>query len=113
MPEETQSFFRRWRFGIVAGVLIVAFLVGLRGFFDYQANAPIIDPYLGPITEVSSQSPRVRQRLEQYYAKHQRQTIASKHYPWLCDEIQKLAVRDGVRKNLYCPTLYQDIYEKP
>jgi len=112
MPDEPQSFFRRWRFGIASGVLIVVFVVALRGFLDYRADAPIVDPYLGLINEMASQSPRVRQRLEQYYAKHQRQTVASKHYPWLCDEIRKLAARDGIYRNMGCPMLL-DTLEKP
>jgi hypothetical protein len=112
MLEHPQSFFRRWRVAIVSGVLLVVVLVTVREFLDYRAGSPIIDPYLAVINETAARSPRVRQRLEQYYAKYQRRTVASKHYPWLCDEIQQLAARDGITKNLDCPILF-DVYEKP
>ena len=112
MPEKSQSSLRRWRVGIASGILVFGGLVGLIAFLHYRADLPIVDPYLSTINEISSQSPRARQRLEQYYAKHQRQTVASKHYPWLCDELQKLAAEDGINRSLNCPLLL-DTYEKP
>src|SRR5262249_59652130 len=118
MPEEPQSFFKRWRAGILFGVVAVVTWVAMRSFFDYRANAPLVDPYLGVINEISSQSPGARQRLEQYYAKHQRQTVASKHFWRLCNEMEKLALQDEVtrrwldEKGLGCPMVY-DIDEKP
>jgi hypothetical protein len=75
MPEDPQSFFRRWRVVILLGVLVVIVLVVVREFADYRSNSPIVDPYLAVINEMSLHSPRARQRLEQYYAKHQRQTV--------------------------------------
>ncbi len=111
-----RAFFRRWRVAILLGVLVVAVLVGFREFVDYRSDFPIVDPYLAKINEMSLQSPRARQRLEQYYAEHQRQTVASKHYPALCNEMQKLAAEDGValsdKTSLACPMLL-DLYEKP
>jgi hypothetical protein len=91
MPEDPQSFFRRWRVLILFGVLVVVVLLVMREFLDF----PIADRHLAVINEMSLASPRARQRLEQYYAKHQRQTVASKHYPWLCNEMQELAADDG------------------
>jgi len=111
MPEVTQSVFRRWRVGIVAAVLVFGGLVAVRAFLDYQANAPIVDPYLTTINDVAARSARARQRLAEYYAKHQRQTVASKHYPWLCSELQDLARQDGVTDDLHCPFIL-DTYEK-
>jgi hypothetical protein len=96
MPEDPQSFFRRWRVVILLGVLVVVVLVVVREFLDYRSNSPIVDPYLAVMNEMSMQSPRAHQRLEQYYSKHQRQTVASKHYPWLCKEVRELANQDGV-----------------
>jgi hypothetical protein len=119
MPEAPQSFFRRWRVVILFGVLVVVVVVVVvREFVDYRSNSPIVDPYLTVINEMSLHSPRARQRLEQYYAKHQRQTVASKHYPWLCKEMRELADEDGVvwlliqRSVPACPIPY-DMYEKP
>ena len=112
MPEDRQSFLRRWRAAIVFVGLALVAMVAVRQFMDYRAYAPIVDPYLAVVNEMSSQSPRVRQLLEQYYAKQQRQTVASKHFPWMCHEIQALAAEDGIFRNLGCPALL-DRYEKP
>jgi hypothetical protein len=118
MTEDPRSFFRRWRVVILFGVLVVVVLVVVREFVDYRSNSPIADPYLAEIEAMASLSPRARQRLEQYYAKHQRQTVASKHYPWLCKEMRELADQDGVvwlliqRSVPACPIPF-DIYEKP
>jgi hypothetical protein len=97
MTEDSQSFFRRWRVAILLGVPLVAVLVVVREFIDHRSNSPIVEPYLAVINEISLHSPLARQRLEQYYAKHQRQTVASQHYPWLCKEMQELAAQeDGI-----------------
>jgi len=112
MPEDLRSFFLPWRVGILFGVPVVIILVAFRLFVDHRANSPIVDPYLEVINETSLHSPRARQRLEQYYAEHQRQTVASKHYPWMCREIQRLAAQDGITKSLNCPIIL-DNYEKP
>src|SRR5215510_12546948 len=101
--EPKQSFFRGWRLAILIGVPVIVVMVAVREFINYQANAPIADLYLAAINEMSLASPRARQRLEQYYAKHQRQTVASKHYPWLCHELRKLAGQDGMTRSLACP----------
>jgi hypothetical protein len=114
-----QSFFRGWRLAILIGSPAIVLMVAVRVFIDHQANAPIVDPYLAAINEMSSGSQRSRQRLEQYYAKHQRQTVASKHYALLCNEMQELALDDGLsrpllpdKRSLACPIPY-DFYEKP
>src|SRR5262245_1928628 len=118
--EEPQSFFRRWRPLILLGVLIVMGAGAARLFMDHRANSPIVDPYLAVIDQMSLHSPRARQRLEQYYAKHQRQTVASKHYPLLCNEMQELALGNGLssrlllpdKRSLACPVPY-GFYEEP
>ena len=110
--EDPQSFFKRWRGVILLGVLVVVVLVVVREFLDYRSNSPIVDPYLAVINKISLHSPRARQRLEQYYAKHQRQTVASKHYPGLCGEMQELAIQDSVAAVWSCPKLF-GVYEKP
>ena len=97
---------------MTAAILVFGALVGLRVFLDYRADLPIVDPYLTTIAEISSESPRARRRLEQYYAKYHRETVASKHYPGMCDELQKLAAEDGIKRSLHCPPLF-DTYEKP
>ena len=130
MTEHPQSFFRRWRLVILIGVPLIVIIVAMRGFVDHFSNAPITDPYLAVIKEMSLASPRARQRLEQYYAKHQRQTVASKHFPRLCVEMEELAAEDdGItlvrrpqdsstlvwlpdKRTLACPTVF-DFYEKP
>jgi hypothetical protein len=114
MPQGSLSVFRRWGVVILFGVLVVVVLRGFREFADYLSDSPIVDPYLAVINEMSLHSPRAHQRLEQYYATHQRQTVASKHYPWLCNEMQELAAQDGIpdRRSLACPPLL-DEYEKP
>jgi hypothetical protein len=112
MPDEPQSLLRRYRVAIISIVVVFGALIGFRAFLNYRADLPIVDPYLAALNEVASQSPRVRQRLEEYYAKHQRRTVASKHYAWLCTEIQELAGKDGVGKDLVCPIVL-DTYEKP
>jgi DNA topoisomerase VI subunit B len=118
MTEAPQSFFRRWRVVILFGVPVVVVVVVVREFVDYRSNSPIVDPHSTVINEMSLHSPRARQRLEQYYAKHQRQTVASKHYPWLCKEMRELADQDGVvwlliqRSVPACPIPF-DMYEKP
>jgi hypothetical protein len=88
--------------------------VGVREFVDHRSNSPIVDQHLAVISEMSSHSPRARQRLEQYYSKHQRQTVASRHYPWLCHEMKELAAQDGIpdKRSLECPVLF-NVYEKP
>ena len=119
MPEDPQSFFRRWRIIIPVGVLLLAVLVLVREFVNYRSNSPIVDPYLAVINDMSLHSLRARQRLDQYYAKYQRQTVASKHYPWLCKEMQELAAQDGFQlvwlpggRSPACTTLF-NIYERP
>ena len=112
MPESPQSRFRRRSVGILLGLAVVVGAVALREFLDVRGDAPIVDPYREAIDQMSLQSPRVRERLTQYYAKHQRQTVASKHFPWLCDEIEKLAAEDGITGSMGCPLLL-DRYEKP
>jgi hypothetical protein len=119
MLNDPQSFFRRWRVVILLGVLVVVVLVVVREFLDYRSNSPIVDPYLAVINEMSLDAPRARLRLEQYYAKHQRQTVASKHYPGLCNEMQELAAQDGValvwssdKRSVACPKLF-GVYENP
>ena len=114
MQEVPQSFFRRWRFAILFGVPVIVVLVAAREFVDHRANSPIVYPHSAVINEMSLASPRARQRLEQYYAEHQRQTVASKHYPLLCNEMQELAAQDGMpdKRSLACPILL-DEYEKP
>jgi hypothetical protein len=105
--------------------------VVVREFINHRSYSPIAEPYLAVINEISLHSPRARQRLEQYYAKHQRQTVASQHYPWLCKEMQELAAQDHgitlVRRRpgpdvlwlpdkgsveIPCPIPF-DVYEKP
>jgi hypothetical protein len=127
VTEDPRSFFRRWRVVILFGVLVVVVLVVVREFVDYRSNSPIADPYLAEIEAMASLSPRARQRLEQYYAKHQRQTVASKHYPWLCHEMQEAInqerfgpgaspIRPGPKREVFgpgCPTVFTNIYEKP
>ena len=118
--EPKQSFFRGWRLAILIGVPVIVVMVAVREFINYQANAPIADLYLAAINEMSLASPRARQRLEQYYAKHQRQTVASKHYPLLCNEMQELALGNGLssrlllpdKRSLACPVPY-GFYEEP
>src|SRR5262245_22436107 len=119
MPEDPQSFFPRWRVASLLGVLVVVVLVVVREVVDHFANSPIDSSYLAVINGMSLHSPRARQRLEQYYAKHQRQTVASKHYPLLCNEMQKLTRADDVswrflpdKRGVSCPTPY-DFYEEP
>jgi hypothetical protein len=112
MSDDQQSFFRRWRAGIAFVGLALVAMVAVRHVMDFGGDAPIVDPYLTVVNEMSSQSPRVHQLLAQYYAKQQRQTVASRHFPWLCHEIQHLAAEDGVFRTLGCPALF-DRYEKP
>ena len=122
MTEHPQSFFRRWRFVILIGVPLIVVIVAVRELVDHRANSPILYPHSAVINEMALTSPRARQRLEQYYAKHQRQTVASKHYPWLCNEMKKLAAEDGWptrerrllpdERTLECPTPF-NVYEKP
>jgi len=97
MTERPQGFLRRWGFAILFGAAIIVVLVAVREFIAHRSSSPIVEPYLAVINEISLHSPRARQRLEQYYAKHQRQTVASQHYPWLCKEMQDLAAQeDGI-----------------
>jgi hypothetical protein len=63
MPEDPQSFFRRWRIAIPVGVLLVFVLVLVREFVNYRSNSPIVDPYLAVINEMSLHSLRARRRL--------------------------------------------------
>ena len=67
VPEDPQSpLFRYWRVIVAFGVVAVVAVVAWRAFLDYRANSPVVEPYLTLINEMSSQSPRVRRRLEQY-----------------------------------------------
>ena len=119
MTENPQSFSRRWGLVILLGVPVIVGLVAVREFVSHRSNSPIVYPHSAVINEMSLASPRARQRLEQYYAKHQRQTVASKHYPWLCKEMEQLLLDDGLalawlpdKTSLACPTPF-DSYEKP
>jgi hypothetical protein len=120
MTEDPPSFFRRWRAVILIGVPLIVVIVAVREFVDHRANSPILYPHSAVINEMALTSPLARQRLEQYYAKHQRQTVASKHYPWLCNEMQKLLAEDGLelvwlpeKRSLACPIPFSNLYEKP
>src|SRR5262249_16804175 len=112
MPEDPQSSFRRWRVVLLFGVLLFVVLVAVREFVGHRSNSPIVDQHVAVINDMSWHSPRARQRLEQYYAKHQRQTVASKHYPRLCHEMQQLAFDDGLWLAWPCPVLF-NLYEEP
>jgi hypothetical protein len=119
MTEIPQSFFRRWGSIILLGLPVIVVLVAVREFVNHRASSPIVYPHSAMINEMSLASARARQRLEQYYAKHQRQTVASKHYPWLCNEMQELLLDDGLalawlpdKTSLRCPAPF-NFDEKP
>lgn len=96
MESENQSFLRRWWSPILLGAIALVTLGTWQILTEHLANSPIIEPYSEVIRAFELQSPRAKARLEAYYTKHQRRTVAGKHYALLCEEMQRLAVQDGI-----------------
>jgi hypothetical protein len=91
-----KSFPLRW--GWKSGALVlVGLVVALRIWVHHEANAPIGYPrdfYLAYLARVS---PAAQAALETYRAKHQRVTVASKHFAAMCAIMIRAARSQGAR----------------
>jgi hypothetical protein len=81
------SFARRYRLPIAFGVLVVAFIIGLRLWLDHQAEQPIVDPYKSLIEQLAAASPEARSELQRYLAASGRDSVASRDFLPLCGTI--------------------------
>jgi hypothetical protein len=78
------SFARRYRLPIAFGVLVVAFIIGLRLWLDHQAEQPIVDPYKSFIEQLAAASPEARSELQRYLVASGRDSVASRDFLPLC-----------------------------
>lgn len=95
--EPEQTWFQRWRAVLISGGLILlgvgAWMLQTRS----MANAPVVSPYVEVIQAYYVKSPKAKQRLDEYYAKYERDTVATKHYVHLCYELSIVAYQDGIK----------------
>ena len=83
-----------------AGVFL-AVVIGFRVWTDHQAEQPIAEPYRLFIEHLAGASTDAKAALDQYYAKHQRSTVASKHFPAVCAVMHREAKAQGARPELF------------
>jgi len=90
------SFARRYRLPIAIGVLVVAFLMGLRLWRDHEGKQPIVDPYKFFIEQLAAASPEARSELQRYVAASGRDSVASQDFLPLCTTMLRQARAQGV-----------------
>ena len=90
------SFARRYRLPIAIGVLVVAFLMGLRLWRDHEGKQPIVDPYKFFIEQLAAASPEARSELQRYLAASGRDSVASQDFLPLCTTMLRQARAQGV-----------------
>ena len=90
------SFARRYRLPIAIGILVVAFLMGLRLWRDHEGKQPIVDPYKFFIEQLAAASPEARSELQRYLAASGRDSVASQDFLPLCTTMLRQARAQGV-----------------
>ena len=95
-PDDNASWFTRNRALVFSGVIAGAMVIGGVAAVRKIGNDPVVSPYVEVVDGFYKTSPKAKQRLDEYYAKHQRTTVAAKHYSKLCYQLKMLAYADGV-----------------
>ncbi|MET3373658.1 hypothetical protein ABIC89_002720 [Variovorax boronicumulans] len=94
--QSTRAFLRNWGLLVLFGVSILATFALFRVWTEHQADQPVIEPYQHYLNEVAAQSKSARKYLENYFARYERQSVASQHFEPVCASVTTLADRDGV-----------------
>ena len=90
------SFLKRWKFAFVALAIAAGGFAVLGDRIGEGLNAPVFGTLEGIINAFAAQSASAKQRLDTYFTKHKRSTVAVKHYNYMCNELQSLADKDNV-----------------
>ena len=99
------SFARRYRLPIAIGVLVVAFLMGLRLWRDHEGKQPIVEPYKFFIEQLAAASPEARSELQRYLAASGRDSVASQDFLPLCATMLRQARAQGVNVEAISPAI--------
>jgi hypothetical protein len=83
-PDAPKSFLAQWGWTIVGAILIIGALGGFRLWTDYMKEQPVEERNRVFIQHLADTSSDANAKLQRYYAKYQRTTVASKHYMALC-----------------------------
>ena len=102
-----KSFLRRWGAMIAGAVVFLGILVGFRVWTDEQAGAPIAEPYRLFLEHLASISTDAESMLGQYRVKHQRMTVASRHFTAMCALMVREAKEQGGKPELFSPYMTQ------
>ena len=95
----------QWKWTIVGAVVFLAAIVGYRMWTDAVAEGPIAEPYRLFIEHLASTSSDAKAALDQYKAKHTRQTVAAEHYILLCAYMVRAAKAQGAKPEEYSEAL--------
>ena len=88
--------------GLIAGLaLFLAVIVSARAWADYQAEQPIEEPYRVFLEYLADSSTDAESTLGDYRARHQRDTVASKHFAAVCAVMLREAKAQGARPELF------------
>src|SRR4051794_29576369 len=82
--------------GLVAGLaLFLAVIVSARMWADHQAEQPIDEPYRVFIAYLADSSTDAESTLDDYRTRHQRDSVASKHFAAVCVVMLREAKAQG------------------
>lgn len=94
--EAEESWLKRWGWVSFSGGIAAIFLTGGVWTFVHVGDQAVAPPYSDVIDAFYKQSPHAKRRLDEYYAKYQRNTVATKHYAWLCNELKVWGYADNI-----------------
>ena len=84
--------------GLIGGLaMFLAVIVSARLWADYQAEQPIEEPYRLFLEHVAQSSTDAELALADYRVRHQRDTVASKHFTAVCVVMIREAKAQGAR----------------
>jgi hypothetical protein len=111
---------RQWA-GLIAGLaMFVGLVSGVRMVSDHLAEQPIEEPYRLFLRHLDDSSTDAEGTLGDYLARHQRDTVASKHFAAVCVVMIRDAKAQGARPEAFseqmtrgCLQAGRDITEIP
>src|SRR5262245_23748087 len=111
---------RGWA-GLIAGLAgFLGIIMVARAAVDYQAERPIEEPYRLFLQHLSDNSTDAEATLSDYYQRHARGSVPSKHFAAVCVVMVRDAKAQGLRPEVYseqmtraCEQMGRDITETP
>ena len=92
---------RNWTGLAMLGVLLVGLVFVWRVMMSHVSDAPITEPYVGQLNDLSSKSPNAAAFLAAYYRRTARETVSGTDFLVVCEAMRRLAEADGVALPAY------------